>query len=128
MLTFHHLRNANISRCAKWHGQRQIIRQDLDTGITRGMMGWSLSDWYTACSGELGETGNVIKKLNRVRDGLVGNQDASLEELRQQLGNEIADTLIYLDLLAASAGIDLSDVVIRKFNEVSDRNGFSERL
>ncbi len=113
MLDFKTLRDANLARCSRWH--------------PGGVNDWSMSDWATAVAGELGEACNVIKKLNRVRDGLPGNT-VSEETLKLQLGAEIADTMIYLDLLAARAGLDLAAHVIGKFNAVSVRMGFPERL
>jgi len=92
-----------------------------------GLRSWSLSDWYTALAGECGEAGNVIKKLNRVRDGIVGNKETP-EQLRQSLGDELADVYLYLDLLAQAAEIDLPAAIERKFNAVSERHGFPERL
>ena len=77
--------------------------------------------------GEAGEALNVVKKLNRERDGLTGNTIHG-SELKAALANEIADTLIYLDLLAARGGIDLAAAVVSKFNAVSEREGFPERL
>ncbi len=110
-LTFQGLRIVSSSRCEKWHGDKP----------------WSLSDWGVAMAGEAGETCNVIKKLNRIRDGIVGNIGEE-EEFRAQLGEEIADTVIYLDLLANAAGINLESAIINKFNKVSIKNDFSERL
>lgn len=107
------LRARNMSRCARWH--------------KGGVDDWSLSDWGVAAAGEMGEALNVIKKLNRARDGMVGNS-ANEYELQQQLADEIADTIIYLDLLAARAGINLEEAIVRKFNRVSERNSFPERL
>lgn len=112
-LMFSELRRANVRRCSKWH--------------PGGVADWSLSDWFTATAGELGEAGNVIKKLNRVRDGLVGNSHTP-EQLRDMLGDELADVAIYLDLLAEAAGVNLAAAVVRKFNAVSERNGFPDRL
>lgn len=113
MLTFEMLRASNVTRCVRWH--------------PKGINSWSLSDWAVAMAGEAGEACNVIKKLNRERDGLGGNS-VSEQQLRDALGDEIADTLIYLDLLAAAAGIDLAEAVKRKFNAVSVRMSFPERL
>lgn len=113
-LTFDDLRQANLSRCKKWHGEK-------------GVDDWSLSDWGVAMGGEAGEALNVVKKMNRSRDGLTGNTE-TVPELEQALANELADTLIYLDLLAAKAGINLAQAVIDKFNFVSEREGFPERL
>ena len=41
---------------------------------------------------------------------------------------ELADTFTYLDLLATAAGIDLERAVISKFNQVSAKNNFPERI
>lgn len=83
---------------------------------------WSLSDWITAAAGEMGEAANVIKKLNRIRDGIPGNKETE-DELWILLGKEIADTVCYLDLLATRAGFSLEEILVSKFNEVSDRFG-----
>lgn len=94
---------------------------------TVNMKDWSLSDWAVATAGELGEALNVVKKLNRERDGIVGNKQ-SKEELEAVLAEELADTLLYLVLLAAAANVDLERAVIEKFNRVSRENGFPEML
>lgn len=103
----------NLARCVRWH--------------PAGINSWSLSDWAVALSGEVGELCNVIKKLNRERDGLVGNKER-YNELCMSLQKELADVYLYLDLLAQAAGMDLSSAIAHKFNEVSVRNGFPERL
>ncbi len=117
-LTFNELRVASLSRCEKWHPE--------------GINSWSLSDWAVATAGEFGELCNLIKKKNRTRDGIGGNKTSdhvlSDEEIKIQIKREIGDTAIYLDLLAASEGIDLGEAIRDKFNEVSERAGFSERL
>jgi NTP pyrophosphatase (non-canonical NTP hydrolase) len=112
-MTFEELRKQNLTRCNRWH--------------PGGIVEWSLSDWAVAAAGEMGEACNVVKKLNRERDGLVGN-DKSAEQLQQDLADEIADVVIYLDILAAHAGIQMSEAVRSKFNRTSEKNGFPERL
>jgi NTP pyrophosphatase (non-canonical NTP hydrolase) len=112
-LSFSDLRKANISRCSRWH--------------PRGLTEWSLSDWGVATAGEMGEALNIIKKLNRERDGITGNT-ATITELKQCLADEIADVAIYLDILAASEGIDLASAIAEKFNRTSVKVGFPERL
>lgn len=92
-------------------------------GFNHPLSGWSLSDWFTATMGELGEAANIAKKLNRVRDGIPGNAETP-EELEAALADEIADTFIYLDLLAQSAGIDIGEAVIAKFRKTSKKLGF----
>jgi NTP pyrophosphatase (non-canonical NTP hydrolase) len=44
-------------------------------------------------------------------------------ELREKLGRELADTFIYLSLLAQAAGLDLSEVVPEVFNAKSKQIG-----
>jgi NTP pyrophosphatase (non-canonical NTP hydrolase) len=91
-------------------------------GFNHGLASWSLSDWFTALLGELGEAANIAKKLNRVRDGIPGNKEAA-DELRTKLARELADTFIYLDLTAQAAGIDLPAVVVEVFNAKSEQIG-----
>lgn len=102
---------ANRARCEAANGFNHPIHK------------WSMSDWFTATMGELGEAANVAKKLNRVRDGIIGN-DKNEDELRADLADEIADTFIYLDLLAQSAGINLAEAVLSKFNKTSRSIGY----
>lgn len=92
-------------------------------GFNHTLGSWSLSDWITATTGELGEAANIAKKLNRVRDGIPGNKETP-DELRAALADEIADTFIYLDLLAQSQGIDLEEAVLRKFEKTSAKIGY----
>lgn len=114
MLTFQKLRIANLSRCEKWHG-------------SAGVHDWNLSEWGVAMGGECGEALDAIKKINRVDSNILGNKK-SREELMNDLANELADIIIYADLLAARAGIDLDTAIISKFNEVSNRFNFPELL
>lgn len=69
----------------------------------------------------------MAKKLNRVRDGIPGNAETP-EQLRAALADEIADTFIYLDLLAQSQGIDLETAVIDKFNRTSAKIGYRNTM
>jgi NTP pyrophosphatase (non-canonical NTP hydrolase) len=81
----------------------------------------------TAVAGELGEAANVAKKLNRVRDGIPGNVETP-DQLRASLADEIADTFIYLDLLAQSQGIVLEEAVLDKFQRTSKKIGYDDKL
>lgn len=88
-LTFATLRQVNVARCTE--------------GWKHPLEGWTLDDWLIAVGGELGEALNVVKKLNRARDHIIGNS-RSVEELKQDLADEIADVVIYLDLTLARFG------------------------
>lgn len=101
-------------------------RCEAPDGFNHPLAAWSLSDWMTATLGELGEAANVLKKLNRVRDGIPGNKETP-EELRAMLADELADAFIYLDLLAQAAGVDLPSAVRRKFDRTSEKIGYMGR-
>ncbi|MGH7746366.1 MAG: MazG nucleotide pyrophosphohydrolase domain-containing protein [Candidatus Dormibacteria bacterium] len=92
-----------------------------------GVNSWSLSDWFTALAGEVGEAGNIIKKLNRERDGMQ-QRAVNIDQLHEKLKMEIGDVYIYLDLLARRAGFNLEDCIRDTFNRISEREGFPERL
>lgn len=118
-LTFARFRTANTERCQRWHHG--------------GVAGWSVTDWSNAAAGEMGECCNAVKKLRRIEDQIANLNEPgrSLTERKdavKAIGAEIADTVTYLDLLAAHLGIQLEDEVVAKFNAVSVRYGFPERL
>ena len=115
-LTFHQLMETNVARCRRWH--RGYPDDEL----------WTLSDWSNALAGEAGEACNVVKKIRRHETGQLGLLDPPLEDLQAKLAHEIADVILYAFLLAHKAGIDLDLAVREKFNIVSERQDFPERL
>ncbi len=105
-LTFSTLRNANVKRC--------------ETDWKHELKSWSVAEWANACAGEMGEACNVAKKMLRLDHGIRTElAEKSREGYLEDLKLEIADTLIYLDLLAASEGIDLAEAVRLAFNNKS---------
>jgi NTP pyrophosphatase (non-canonical NTP hydrolase) len=83
---------------------------------------WTPAEWACALAGEAGEVCNAVKKLRRVADGTNTAKDPQTEaEAKKAIGAELADTVIYADLLAARLGLDLSFEIECKFNEVSAR-------
>lgn len=100
-----------------------LARCEAPNGFNHKLASWSTSDWFVAIMGELGEAANVVKKLNRVRDGIPGDKQTP-EELRQKLEHELADTYIYLDLICQSLDIDLLSAVIRTFQAKSKEIGY----
>jgi len=96
-LLFAHLRIANALRCeASFHPIQE----------------WSETDWMCAIAGEVGEAANKIKKRKR-------GERIDVDEV----ADELADAVIYIDLLASRMGFHLEEAVVRKFNEVSRRVG-----
>lgn len=76
---------------------------------------WSLNDWATAATGELGELCSVLKQVRR--------GDITLDEARSDIAKEAADVVTYLDILLKQCDLELGSAVADKFNEVSRRIG-----
>lgn len=130
-MSFDQLRKANVDRC------REIFHE-LDA--------WSPTDWMTGAAGEAGEVievlllalttiskstlvANSVKKLRRIDDGTNQAKDPqSREEAINAIADELADSIIYQDLLAARLGIDLWQAIANKFNAVSEARGSAIRL
>lgn len=116
-LDFDHLRTVNWARQRRWHGCGE----------------WSVSDWAVATAGEFGEACNAIKKLRRVQEDVPNISEPGRElydeaSAKAAIAEELADTMIYLDLLAAKLEIDLGTAVIAKFNKTSEKYSFPEKL
>jgi NTP pyrophosphatase (non-canonical NTP hydrolase) len=119
-LTFAELSAANASRRDRWH---------------QGGDPWTCSDWSNALAGEVGEACNLVKKVRRHEtavDKIAGGQGSyntpEMEELVPKIADEIADVILYADLLATHFGINVEDAVRAKFNRVSEAQDFPERL
>ncbi len=113
-LTINHITAVSVRRTNRWH--------------PAGIHQWSISDWCVAWVGEVGEACNIVKKLNRLRDKMPGNGSISSAKLKARLAEELADAVLYQVLVAASHGIDLEKAVRDKFNKVSIKQGFPDRL
>lgn len=109
-LTFNALRSANLARIPLFKNAKGEQAHSQSDGSD-----WSLGEWCNAVTGELGEAANIIKKI--------GRGDFTLEDAREDLAKEFADIVVYLDILAMRAGVNLGDAVVKKFNEVSERVG-----
>ena len=110
------LRELNRKRCNRWHDP---LADD-----------WTLGDWGNAFGGEAGELQNVVKKLRRHEAGAsLAYNTPELGVLRDKFAEEVADVLLYLDLLCWKAGVtpDLLVVALReKFNLVSRAQGWDD--
>jgi NTP pyrophosphatase (non-canonical NTP hydrolase) len=117
-LTFKEVTEASVRRCQEAWCEIQE---------------WSPNDWGVAMAGECGEACNILKKLRRI-DTPCDNPQAKArdnktrDELKADLADELADTFLYLNLLAYVMGISLEEAIVRKFNKVSEEIGSDERL
>lgn len=92
-LTFFRLALANSIRCGE---------------VFHPIEAWSESEWMVAVAGEVGEAANLIKKRNRPEPIPVDD-----------VVDELADAVIYIDLLCTRMGASLEDGIRRKFESVS---------
>lgn len=124
-LTFELLARTSITRAQKWH-HGNIFNP--------GALGyWNIAEWTNAAAGEMGEACNAAKKLRRLDVGMQqadGDSPAPLAAIDsvKKLMKELGDTVIYLDLCAQVIRVRLEDCVIMAFNQISEREGFPERL
>jgi len=119
LLTFAKLQASNADRLPEFKNAKGATAHKKSDGSD-----WTLLEWAGAMCGEAGEAANVAKKLRRGDIHLVAGNPTG----RKLLADEIADTVIYADLLATQAGISLGDAVREKFNETSKKVGSSVRL
>lgn len=81
---------------------------------------WLPMGWPLAIAGEAGELCNLIKKCVR--------GDFTFESQRVAILKELADVIIYCDLMISAMDANTGEVVAAKFDEVSKRVGFTKRL
>lgn len=116
-LTFRTVSDTNEARCKRWHPNFPHDRN------------WNGADWSNAMQSEAGEAGNIVKKLRQLECGFSDfRHNLNWTELHAELADEIADTFLYLDLLATYYNINIEAAIIKKFNEVSEAQQFPERL
>ena len=101
-LTFDRLREVNVARCEE---------------VFHPIYDWSSTDWACAMGGECGEALNKIKKIRR----------GELIPIKQ-VAYELADLVIYADLLAERLSINLGEAIREKFNKVSKKKKSKYRL
>ena len=106
-LSFETLHEAVAARLPRYRNSKgELVYKD-------GIDTWTLSQWMNALTGEVGEVANIFKKIDR--------GDLTLEETREEIGKELGDIMTYLMFVSMRARINLGEVTVRKFNEVSER-------
>lgn len=113
----------NMDRAKRWH--------------KGGTEEWSVTDWFTATTGELGEAANAVKKLRRVQMGAVnineeGRHLTEVEQAARVAQHELADTFIYMVILSEElrklGAPEFSRAIRYAFNRKSEEYGFPERV
>lgn len=103
----HRLRVASRQRQAEW---------DVNGKVTLSYRGNELG-------GECGEAQNIIKKLEREANGMVGSRATP-----EMLAEELADIIICVDLIASLFNIDMVQATQDKFNATSAKYGLTTRV
>lgn len=101
-MNFELLTRMNVERCARWH----------KGGVTE----WRPEQWFLATVGEMGETANALKKLWRIENDMPNissseRQLSTREDAIAVIGEEIADTVIYLNLFATVIKCKLKETI-----------------
>lgn len=109
-LTFEALREANRRRLPLFRNCHGLVAHSEADGSD-----WSPAQWLQAVVGELGEYANKRKKFER--------GDLTSTEFHACAQEELADVVIYLDILAKQLGVDLGEAVVEKFNRKSREIG-----
>ena len=104
-LTFAEFSAMNRERCHQWMGS-----------------GDTLHHHVIGLAGEVGELCNEVKKVDRAARGVPGGKSDG------DVAGEIADVLIYLDLVAMHLDVDLEAAVVKKFNATSVKHGFLQQI
>ena len=86
-LTFGILREANLKRLPLFKNKKGEVAHSQPDGSD-----WTIEEWIEAVVGEVGEYANFSKKIRR--------NDLTLDEAREDIGKELADIAIYMDILA----------------------------
>lgn|SRR3990167_574476 len=120
-LTFAALRTAALRRLPLFKNRRGEPAHSKPDGSD-----WNIAMWTNAMAGEVGEACNLAKKIERGDFG--PPHTANYLKAMHKLAKELADVVIYADLACFRCDWNLDDVVIEKFNEVSDRVGCSVKL
>ena len=108
-LSFDELRQANLEILPKFKAG--------------GLDDWNIAEWMNAVAGETGEACNFAKKHIRQLPS-----DPPRGVLEKAIAYELADIVIYVDLVAAKLGVNLGDIVKEKFNLVCHRMEHDQRL
>jgi NTP pyrophosphatase (non-canonical NTP hydrolase) len=109
-LTFDEFSRLNAARCEAWphygnSGPREYPASQLVHKIA-------------------GEAGELAQEFARAQDIILNGGSSDLYPAK--VLDEIADVVTYCDLLCSHYGVNLYDVLVRKFNVVSDRVGLPE--
>jgi NTP pyrophosphatase (non-canonical NTP hydrolase) len=110
LLTFAELTGANKLRC-----ERDFAEPLNDSSS------YTPADWALSVVEEIGEVAAAVL-------GATGKKRRKAHLTMADVGDEIADAVIYLDLLATRIGFDLGYLVWKKFNAVSERIGSAVKL
>lgn len=91
---------------------------------------WDAMEYACRLAAETGEVCGDLARIRSLQDGpdRPYNADKDPEVLRENVGREIGDVVAFCALLCSRLELDFEEVVVKKFNEVSDRVGSHRKL
>lgn len=98
--TFNSFQELNAERC------REAFNENLH----------DIPFFSIAIAGEAGELCNIVKKVMR--------GDFPIEQVRKEVLDELADIITYCDLMITKLNANTEEVLMRKFDEVSQRRNW----
>lgn len=104
-----------------------VARSEDPRGFGHPLDKWSVAEWTNAMAGEAGEACNIAKKILRIDLELRGNikkSDKVRVKLVEELMRELADVVVYADLVAARVGCNLSNAIVETWNKKSKQLGY----
>jgi NTP pyrophosphatase (non-canonical NTP hydrolase) len=86
--------------------------------------------WTNAIAGEFGEALAVYLQICNLSKKMTRGDfnEHTLPNMKLKMAIELADVVTYVDLLLDHLGYNMEDVLRHKFNEVSQRVGYKEKL
>lgn len=101
-ITFAQFQELNAKRC--------------NEAFAHDVSGWPPVIWALAICGEAGELANRIKKVKR--------GEGTYESATREILFEVADVMTYCFMLMSYYGVDAGEVLMEKFDIVSQRVGW----
>lgn len=107
---------------------RRLASEITAVGALAKAKGWTPGDYLIPVQSAIGGIMNIVKKRNRIRDGIVGSRNTSDRQLTIDLRESFARSAVYLDIFCAQCGLFMPRVVLTKFNAVSVKIGYAPAI
>jgi len=118
-MNFDEFQEKNKKRC-------ELIFHKIRYSTKKPSEPYFIEDWALAICGEAGELANLTKKIRR--GSILLDSEVDGISTRKRLAYELADIITYCDLMMTALGHNTGKIVNEKFNIVSQREMYREKL